>query len=214
MLVRQLTCAFREPQGSAHQDFLTDNAPKLDDSAWDAYWGWDCAGPHGLCERVYQHLKVPQSNWQSLKHLPAVSSNQQGTSQADLIKQHRTKLDSALAKLPDPEVATASEVAQQAQQLSEGDQPTADKFSNQAAAEDERDEDLTRDLNRIRSQKPSQEMQQDSNSGQPACIQLNAVDHPVLNLHFTMAATINASKKNFYALAATRQKHVNLEFIG
>lgn len=108
---------------------------------------------------------MPHSDWQSLKHLPTVSSDWQNSSQTDLIKQNRTKLDSTLADLPDPEVATPAEVAQQAQQLSEGDQPTADKFSNQAHAEDEKDEDLSRDLNRVRSQKPSQETQQDSGSG-------------------------------------------------
>lgn len=145
---------------------MTDSAPKLDDAAWDAYWGWDCAGPHGLCERVYQHLKLPQSDWQAVKHLPTTSDNWQTSSQADLVKQYRLQLDPALSQLPEPSVATPTEIAQQAQQLSEGDQPTADKFSNQAGQDDEKDEDLSRDLSRVRSQKPSQqEPQQGANSG-------------------------------------------------
>ena len=57
------------------------------------------------------------------------------------------------------------QVAKQAEQLAEGDQPTADKFSNQASAEDEKDEDLARDLNRIRSQKPSTALQTEAQPG-------------------------------------------------
>ena len=52
-------------------EFLSESAPKLDDSAWDAYWGWDCAGPEGLCDRVYQHLRIPAGqklNDRSTKH--------------------------------------------------------------------------------------------------------------------------------------------------
>lgn len=100
----------REPQGSAHRDFLTDLNAKLDDSAWDAYWGWDCAGPQGLCERVYHHLNIPKSDWQALKHLPTASSHWQNASQAELIKENRLKLDPALRDLPDPAVVSPSQV--------------------------------------------------------------------------------------------------------
>lgn len=111
-------------------------------------------------------MKLPQSDWQALKHLPTTSDDWQTSSQADLVKQYRLKLDPALSDLPEPTVATPTEIAQQAQQLSEGDQPTAGKFSNQAGQDDEKDEDLSRDLNRVRSQKPSQqESQQGANSG-------------------------------------------------
>ena len=47
---------------------------------------------------------------------------------------------------------TASEVAAAAEQVSET-QPTADQFASQAGVDDEKDEDLVRDLNRVRSQK-------------------------------------------------------------
>ena len=145
----------REPQGSAQQQFLTEASPKLDDSAWDAYWGWDCAGPKGLCERIYQHLKIPTGDWSGLKHLPTASSKDfANASQADLIKQNRVKLDKVLEKLPEPEVVTASEVAAAAEQVAET-QPTADQFASQAGVDDEKDEDLVRDLNRVRSQKQS-----------------------------------------------------------
>lgn len=55
-----MTLRCREHAGAAQKEFLSESAPKLDDSAWDAYWGWDCAGPEGLCDRVYQHLKIPR----------------------------------------------------------------------------------------------------------------------------------------------------------
>lgn len=144
-------CIFREPSGAAQHKFLTESTPKLDDSAWDAYWGWDCAGPHGLCDRVYNHLRIPQSQWSGLKHLPT-ASKQESDSQSKLIKQNRAKLDKALDKLPEPEVVSASEVVAAAEQVAETE-PTADQFSSQAGNEDEKDEDMVRDLNRVRSQK-------------------------------------------------------------
>ena len=145
----------REPQGNAQQQFLSDINPKLDDSAWDAYWGWDCAGPQGLCERVYQHFNIPSGKWSGLKHLPTASSKDfANASQTELIKQNRAKLDQALNKLPEPAVVTASEVAAAAEQVAET-QPTADQFASQAGADDEKDEDLVRDLNRIRLHKQS-----------------------------------------------------------
>lgn len=42
-------------------------------AAWDAFWGWDCCAPGGLCERVYAHLGISDSSWPALKMLPAVS---------------------------------------------------------------------------------------------------------------------------------------------
>ena len=51
-------------------------------------------------------------------------------------------------------MVTASEVAAAAEQVAET-QPTADQFANQAGVDDEKDEDLVRDLNRVRSQKQS-----------------------------------------------------------
>lgn len=131
---------------------MTDASPGLDDSAWDSYWGWDCAGPKGLCERVYQHLKIPTDQWSDLKHLPTASNKDSTNSQADLIKQTRAKLDKALDKLPEPTVVTASEVAAAAEKVAET-QPTADQFASQAGVDDEKDDDLVRDLNRMRSQK-------------------------------------------------------------
>ena len=147
---RSLTC--REPQGTAQKEFITEASPSLDDSAWDSYWGWDCAGPKGLCERVYQHLHIPTGQWSGLKHLPTASNKDCANSQADLIRQNRVKLDKALDKLPEPAVVTASEVAAAAEKVAET-QPTADQFASQAGVDDEKDEDLVRDLNRMRSQK-------------------------------------------------------------
>lgn len=43
-------------------------------AAWDAFWGWDCCAPGGLCERVYAHLSIAESSWPALKMLPAVDS--------------------------------------------------------------------------------------------------------------------------------------------
>ena len=40
-------------------------------AAWDAFWGWDCCGPGGLCERVYGSLHIPRASWAGLKMLPA-----------------------------------------------------------------------------------------------------------------------------------------------
>ena len=142
---------------------MTDASPTLDDSAWHSYWGWDCAGPKGLCERVYQHLKIPTDQWSDLKHLPTTSSKDSADSQADLIKQNRAKLDKALDKLPEPTVVTASEVAAAAEKVAET-QPTADQFASQAGVDDEKDDDLVRDLNRMRSQKqaPSEQADQPS----------------------------------------------------
>lgn len=147
----QLDTPWGEPSGAAQHKFLTESTPKLDDSAWDAYWGWDCAGPHGLCDRVYNHLKIPQSQWSGLKHLPTASKRESDL-QSKLIKQNRAKLDKALGKLPEPEVVSASEVVAAAEQVAETE-PTADQFSSQAGNEDEKDEDMVRDLNRVRSQK-------------------------------------------------------------
>lgn len=140
---------------------MTDATPTLDDSAWDSYWGWDCAGPKGLCERVYQHLKIPTDQWSDLKHLPTASNKDSANSQADLIKQNRAKLDKALDRLPEPAVVTASEVAAAAEKVAET-QPTADQFASQAGVDDEKDDDLVRDLNRMRSQKqvPSEQADQ------------------------------------------------------
>ena len=45
-----------------------------DAAAWDCYWGWDCVGPGGLCERVFAHLGIARSSWAALKALPAVCS--------------------------------------------------------------------------------------------------------------------------------------------
>lgn len=135
-------------------------SPSLDDSAWDAFWGWDCAGPKGLCDRVYQHLQIPRAEWPGLKHLPTASDNNSADSQADLIKQNRAKLDTALDKLPAPSVVTASEVAAAAEKVADT-QPTADQFASQAGVDDEKDEDLVRDLNRMRSQKQAPSEQAD-----------------------------------------------------
>lgn len=139
----------------------------MDDSAWDAYWGWDCAGPKGLCERIYQHLQIPTAEWPGLKHLPTASDKTSASSQADLIRQNRAKLDTALDKLPEPSVVTASEVAAAAKKVG-ATQPTADQFASQAGVDDEKDEDLVRDLNRIRSQKqaPSEQADQAAASKQ------------------------------------------------
>ena len=149
----------REPQGTAQKEFITEANLTLDDSAWDSYWGWDCAGPKGLCERVYQHLHIPTGQWSGLKHLPT-ASKEFTNSQADLIKQNRAKLDKALDKLPEPAVVTASEVAAAAEKVAET-QPTADQFASQAGVDDEKDEDLVRDLNRMRSQKQAPSEQTD-----------------------------------------------------
>lgn len=114
---------------------------------------------------MYQHLRIPKGGWSGLKHLPTASNKEfANASQADIIKQNRAKLDKALEKLPDPAVVTAQEVAAAAEQVAET-QPTADQFASQAGADDEKDEDLVRDLNRIRSQKlPSEPADQTSSS--------------------------------------------------
>ncbi len=43
-------------------------------------------------------------------------------------------------------------------------QPTADQFASQAGVDDEKDEDLVRDLNRVRSQKQSPPGHQDQSA--------------------------------------------------
>ncbi|KAL0054954.1 hypothetical protein WJX82_005086 [Trebouxia sp. C0006] len=160
----QFDSPWGEPGGAAQKEFLSESAPKLDDSAWDAYWGWDCAGPEGLCDRVYQHLRIPPGQWSGLKHLPTASNKDfANSSQTDIIKQKRSKLDKALANLPEPELVTASEVAAAAEQVSET-QPTADQFASQAGVDDEKDEDLVRDMNRVRSQKQPSPSQQEPSS--------------------------------------------------
>jgi len=58
---------------------------------------------------------------------------------------------------------TASEVAAAAEQVSET-QPTADQFASQAGVDDEKDEDLVRDMNRVRSQKQPSPSQQEPSS--------------------------------------------------
>lgn len=153
----------RKPQGTAQKEFMTEASPTLDDSAWDSFWGWDCAGPKGLCERVYQHLKIPTGQWSDLKHLPTASNKDSADSPADLIKQNRAKLDKALDKLPEPAVVTASEVAAAAEKVAET-QPTADQFASQAGVDDEKDDDLVRDLNRMRSQKQAPSEQADQSA--------------------------------------------------
>ncbi|KAA6418450.1 MAG: hypothetical protein FRX49_11610 [Trebouxia sp. A1-2] len=160
----QFDSPWGEHAGAAQKEFLSESAPKLDDSAWDAYWGWDCAGPEGLCDRVYQHLKIPRGQWSGLKHLPTASNKDfANSSQTDIIKQKRSQLDKALANLPEPKVVTAGEVAAAAEQVSET-QPTADQFASQAGVDDEKDDDLVRDLNRVRSQKQPSPGQQESSS--------------------------------------------------
>jgi len=102
--------------------------------------------------------------WSGLKHLPTASNKDfANSSQTDIIKQKRSKLDKALANLPEPAVVTASEVAAAAEQVSET-QPTADQFASQAGVDDEKDEDLVRDLNRVRSQKQPSPGQQEPSS--------------------------------------------------
>ena len=102
--------------------------------------------------------------WSGLKHLPTASNKDfANSSQTDIIKQKRSKLDKALANLPEPDLVTASEVAAAAEQVSET-QPTADQFASQAGVDDEKDEDLVRDLNRVRSQKQPLPGQQEPSS--------------------------------------------------
>ena len=102
--------------------------------------------------------------WSGLKYLPTASNKDfANSSQTDIIKQKRSKLDKALANLPEPAVVTASEVAAAAEQVSET-QPTADQFASQAGVDDEKDEDLVRDLNRVRSQKQPSPGQQEPSS--------------------------------------------------
>lgn len=57
-------------------------------------------------------------------------------------------------------MVTASEVAAAAEKVAET-QPTADQFASQAGVDDEKDEDLVRDLNRMRSQKQAPSEQTD-----------------------------------------------------
>ncbi|KAA6416645.1 MAG: hypothetical protein FRX49_13381, partial [Trebouxia sp. A1-2] len=112
----------------------------------------------------YQHLKIPRGQWSGLKHLPTASNKDfANSSQTDIIKQKRSQLDKALANLPEPKVVTAGEVAAAAEQVSET-QPTADQFASQAGVDDEKDDDLVRDLNRVRSQKQPSPGQQESSS--------------------------------------------------
>ena len=59
----------------------------------------------------------------------------------------------------DIQVVTAREVAAAAEQVAQT-QPTADQFASQAGVDDEKDEDLVRDLNRVRSQKGAATEQQ------------------------------------------------------
>lgn len=104
--------------------------------------------------------------WSGLKHLPTASNKDfANTSQTDIIKQNRSKLDKALADLPNPELVSASEVAAAAEQVAET-QPTADQFASQAGMDDEKDEDLVRDMNRVRSLKrvPADDQEQSSQS--------------------------------------------------
>ena len=101
--------------------------------------------------------------WSGLKHLPTSNKDFANSSQTDIIKQKRSKLDKALANLPEPELVTASEVAAAAEQVSET-QPTADQFASQAGVDDEKDEDLVRDMNRVRSQKQPSPSQQEPSS--------------------------------------------------
>ena len=46
--------------------------PASTEQSAGAYWGYDCTATGGLCERIYQHLQVPQSKWAALKQLPQV----------------------------------------------------------------------------------------------------------------------------------------------
>lgn len=87
------------------------------------------------------------------------------TSQTDIIKQNRSKLDKALTDLRNPELLSASEVAAAAEHVTET-QPTADQFASQAGMDDEKDEDLVRDMNRVRSLKrvPADHQEQSTQS--------------------------------------------------
>lgn len=116
------------------------------------------------CLPFAQEYSDLTGQWSGLKHLPTASNKDfANSSQTDIIKQKRSKLDKALANLPEPEVVTASEVAAAAEQVSET-QPTADQFASQAGVDDEKDEDLVRDLNRVRSQKQPSPGQQEPSS--------------------------------------------------
>lgn len=57
-------------------------------------------------------------------------------------------------------MVTAREVAAAAEKVADT-QPTADQFASQAGVDDEKDEDLVRDLNRMRSQKQAPSEQAD-----------------------------------------------------
>lgn len=45
----------------------------LADAKWAAFWGWDCCGPQGLLERLYQALDIPERSWSGLKRMPGVA---------------------------------------------------------------------------------------------------------------------------------------------
>ncbi len=66
----------RAPRGAETANFAAGPPAGENDSAsaaWDAFWGWDCCAPGGLCERLYAHLGISESSWPALKMLPAVS---------------------------------------------------------------------------------------------------------------------------------------------
>lgn len=65
----------RAPPAAESDGFRLGPPPEDDDAsaaAWDAYWGWDCCGPGGVCDRVYAHLGIAPASWTALKMLPAV----------------------------------------------------------------------------------------------------------------------------------------------
>ena len=65
----------RAPPGADAEGFRAGPPAGQDEAAaaaWDRFWGWDCCGPGGLCERVYARLHVAPSSWTALKMLPAV----------------------------------------------------------------------------------------------------------------------------------------------
>lgn len=67
----------RAPPGAESADFSV--GPPAGDSeaaatAWDAYWGFDCAAKRGLCDAAYSHLHITEFSWQALKLLPLVST--------------------------------------------------------------------------------------------------------------------------------------------
>ncbi|CAL8463668.1 g3202 [Coccomyxa elongata] len=96
------------PRGAETANFSAEPPAGEDDAAsaaWDAFWGWDCCAPGGLCERVYAHLGISESSWPALKMLPAMMQ-QDTCSQA--VKQYRDLIDSSFADTPVPEAPKPS----------------------------------------------------------------------------------------------------------